>query len=148
MGAVGCSPTRPCSRASPSGRRLMAKDVGPTCAHAGMNQTFLVAAFLVLEVWAVLYLSLLAFVLSGWMVSDHVALEMSDADWLLAGSVRFGEWCLVAAVFSVVLAWLHRRLGVAAGSRIFRWLPFVWFMLIVIASGVGASKFFVERPYM
>lgn len=117
-------------------------------APVGMKKILLVAAFVALEVLAALYLSILAFDLSGWLVSDHVALEMSDADWLLAGCVRFAEWCLVAAVFSVVLAWMHRRLGVAAGSRIFRWLPFAWFMLIRIASGFGASKLVVERPYM
>lgn len=113
-----------------------------------MKQTVLVAAFVALEVLAVLYLSLLAFVLSGWMVSDHVAFEMSESDWLVVGWVRFAEWCVVAAVFAVVLAWVHRRLGVAAGSKVVRWLPFVWFLLIVIASGIGAAKFVVERPYM
>jgi hypothetical protein len=113
-----------------------------------MKQKVLTAAIVGLEIVAVLYLSVVAFALSGWMVSDHEAFMMSDADWLAVGWARFGCWCLVAAVYAVVVALVHRRLGLALGFRVVRWLPLFWLLLIVVASGLGASKFVVEKPYM
>ena len=94
------------------------------------------------------WLTLVAFVMSAWMVNDSDAFRMKDTDWVLAGCLRFLFWSSLAAAFGSVVAVTNRRLGFGQRSGWISRLPILLSGLVVVASGVGATIFVIEKPYM
>jgi hypothetical protein len=113
-----------------------------------MKTNVAVACVVGLELVATAYLSLLAFLLSGWMVDDSVAFRMTDADWLVAGCLRFIVGLLAAAAFACVTAFVHRRLGWGAARGVLPRVPLLLAGCIALASGLGATLFVIDRPFM
>jgi hypothetical protein len=106
---------------------------------------------LVLEVPAVAYVSVIAWLTSVWFLDDQAASQMNAADWWLVASKRLGICVIGAACFAAVV-YLGTRLAVGrAGTKRNR-APVVnaavVFVVVVVASLAGALQFAITKPYM
>jgi hypothetical protein len=100
------------------------------------------------EALAAAFISLIAFLMSGWMVDDDAAFRMTDSDWMLAGCLRFLFWSLVGAVFACIAMFVNRRLGLVGASGFLSRVPVLMACFIALASGMGARMFVIDKPYI
>lgn len=102
------------------------------------------------EAAAAAYLTLMAWLLSVWMVDDSVAFQMTEADWWLVGVRRFGVACVVAVGYAGILYLINRRwVAPCFGStRFIALTPAVLGGAVAAAAAVGAATFVATKPYM
>jgi hypothetical protein len=97
------------------------------------------------------YLTLVAWLVTSWMVDDGWASRASDADWWALGAQRAGIGLFVAALAGGVLLGInHLLLRWNLGYSWLRPAHVAWLggAAIALASVIGAINFIVERPYM
>jgi hypothetical protein len=109
-----------------------------------------VVAF-VLQLAGVAYASLIAWLMSVWMVDDSWAVHASDADWWVAAGKRVALGLIGAAIVGGVLfvfnrALVHWKLA-SPTARPLR-AALLGTTVVAIASIAGAVIFVVERPFM
>ena len=100
------------------------------------------------EILAALYLAWVAFLMANWFVDDGIAFTMTDADWRRVGVDRFLRGCLAGAVFGALVWFANRLLGFGRQPGFPKCLPWVLASFFVVASGLGALWFVIERPYI
>lgn len=100
------------------------------------------------EALAAAYVSLIAFVMSDWMVDEGRAFRMSDTDWVLTGGLRLLGWSLVGAAFACGVRWVNRWFGWVRPPGFLSCLPLVLAACIVLASAIGAATFVIDKPFM
>lgn len=101
-----------------------------------------------LEILAALYLSWIAFLFAFWFVDDGIAFRMTDADWPRVGVERFLQGAAAGVVFGAMVWLVNRLLGFRRQPGFPKCLPWVLASFFVVASGLGALWFVVERPYI
>ena len=97
------------------------------------------------------YLSMVAWLLSVWMVEDSEAFQMTASDWLWTGVARFAEWFLVGAILGIVLSQANKYAGRRLLVRSVFWLALIGWLVgvgVIVASAAGAIEFVRTKPYM
>jgi uncharacterized membrane protein len=109
-----------------------------------------VVAF-VAEVAVAIYLTVVAWLMSGWFVDDSWAARASNADWIKTAVVRFLA-CFIVGVIAGLGAWGLNRWLAAKGARIPKMVPAVSGGIlgtsIVVASAIGSIQFLIDRPWL
>ncbi|MEM7518661.1 MAG: hypothetical protein AAF368_17280 [Planctomycetota bacterium] len=102
------------------------------------------------ETAVAVYLALVAWLFSAWMVDDSVAFQMTEADWWLVGARRLGLAWAFAAGYAGILHLVNQR-WVAPhfhSSRFIALAPALLGGVVAVAAAAGAVTFVVEKPYM
>jgi hypothetical protein len=111
----------------------------------------LVACALVLELAALCYGTLMAWLLSAWFLDDAIAAEMKPNDWWAVAAGRLVVCTVVALLAAGCILLVNRWLARVAGQPSSRW-PLVTAKLFVVfpigASLAGALQFGMTKPYM
>lgn len=116
-----------------------------------MSTRLRAAVVLAVEVLTAGYVSLLAYVMSTWMVDDTAAARMTELDWYSVAAKRLAFW----GVVGVALAWgvhqVNRRWVVAplgGTRRQSLWAALVLGAGVVLAGALGAIRFVQTKPFM
>ncbi len=108
----------------------------------------LVLAF---EVVAAVYLALLAWLFTAWMVDDSAAVRWVQSDWYLEGGKRLLVVLIVSAVFGGICYLVNRRWAMMAVTRVRNsagWFSLALSGAIAISGLAGSVHFVIEKPYM
>lgn len=103
------------------------------------------------ELALAMYLSLVAWLMSAWMADDSWAARASDVDWTYAAAVRFAEFAFVGVVAGCAIWLLNRWLNTKAvlfPGEVPPAAGIIAGLAITISSGVGATQFLMEKPWM
>ena len=116
-----------------------------------MKARVVIGSVLALELLALGYFVLMAWLLSGWFLDDAQVDHMQPMDWWIIAGQRVAMYAgvavLLAGVVFVLNRWLFRRLSLTE-SRLPRLMAPLFFLLPFIASLIGAIQFGVTKPYM
>jgi hypothetical protein len=106
---------------------------------------------LIAEIVLAMYLALVEFLLSSWMVDDSQAFRMAPSDWYVEAMWRFGAVLLVGAAFGGLAYVVNRRWVTPLlpewpllGTRTAVWLA----SGIVLSGAAGAVEFAITKPFM
>jgi hypothetical protein len=103
------------------------------------------------EVAVALYLTVIAWLMSGWFAGDNWAARATDGDWIKTALIRFGVFLVVGAIAGFGTWRLNRWLS-SKGASIPNVVPALSGGIlagsIVIASAVGSIQFLVNRPWL
>jgi hypothetical protein len=112
---------------------------------------FLIACTLVLELAALCYGTLMAWLVSVWFLDDAAAAGMRPADWWVIAAKRLVVCAFAAMLTAGCVLPVNRWLARIAGQTASRW-PLVTARLFVVspvcASVVGAIQFGITKPFM
>lgn len=100
---------------------------------------------------AVAYVTLLAWLMSGWFANDSWAAGASDADWLLIAGQRAAAGLLAAALVGGILLGVNHlfaRWRLTFPMLRPTWIAWIGAATVGSASLVGAITFDVVRPFM
>jgi hypothetical protein len=107
--------------------------------------------FLIGELAVTAYLALEAWLLTGWMVSDSLAVGWSSRDWYRTGLTRFLIAFVIALVFGLVVYLLN---GYAMRDADRRWRPLrvvlasSFAVTVTLAALIGTIDFVTSKPFM
>lgn len=116
-----------------------------------MHTRIRVLLLLGVECLVSIYLALMAWVLSTWMVDDGLAARMTPGGWYLIAAQRLCAVTAVSAVFTLA-AWIvntrcvHR--GVTWSPRTLSWLAGGLGGAIFLAGFVGCVQFVIRKPFL
>jgi hypothetical protein len=102
------------------------------------------------QFFAVLYMALVAWLVSGWMADDSWAAVANDADWWLEAGRRWAEGLGAAIVIGAVVLLLNRALAhwnLAAPRPGPLRSAIIGASIVAAASAAGAIRFAIERPW-
>ena len=117
---------------------------------AGLR-TLIAIVSLIGELAVTAYLALEAWLLTGWMVSDSLAVGWSSRDWYRTGLTRFLIAFVIALVFGLVVYLLN---GYAMRDANRRWRPLrvvlasSFAVTVTLAALIGTIDFVTSKPFM
>jgi len=103
------------------------------------------------DVVGAVYVSVLTYLMTIWMLDDGIAEKMADFDWYFVGIQRLGLGCvfaLVVALLYYVLYYFVSRTYLSKFKKPLLYSLFLSFIFIFTTSLVGSINFVIDKPYM
>ena len=104
-----------------------------------------------LEGAAAIYVALVGWLFSGWMVDDSLAFRMDPSDWYVAAFQRAVIACGCGIAFGAVVYPVNRRWvapAIPSRPRIAFGLSALFATLIAMAGIAGSVEFAIRKPFM
>ena len=107
----------------------------------------IVWCLLIAELIACIYVSLIAYLLSAWMIDDDLAFRLTGSGWVWIAVQRVLFWALVGLGYAGGIILANRRM-LPRASRASYWLGVSAAAVILVGSVAGAIRFVVVKPFL
>jgi|SRR5687768_12679287 len=103
------------------------------------------------EVVALVYATLVTWLLSSWFLDDAVVATMSTSDWYQIGAVRLLYTAVAACLFGFLIFAVNRFVAKREGIERHR-VPLITALvaggMVLLAGVAGSVQFMITKPYM
>lgn len=110
-----------------------------------------IAFTIVAEAAALVYVTLLTWLMTAWFIDDHTASQMTENDWYLLAARRLAGDVMVAALLGAIVYGANRLVARVTGHRtshVPRYSALAFAAVIFVAGLVAAIQFAVRKPFL